>query len=102
MDTKFCTSTVRPRLSHTHSHLPLGQESKHCLLRVSRKHLVDLLPQMTADELAQDVTEVRRHREIATFVELLGLEAGPLAVELAAAHAAAEHHHHVAVAMVGA
>ena len=54
------------------------------------------------DDLAEDVAEVGRHREIAAFVALLDRQAGPAAVDLAAADAAADRHHRVAVSVIGA
>jgi hypothetical protein len=38
---------------------------------------------MTADELAEHVAEVGRHRQVAPFEQLLGLQAGPLAYKRA-------------------
>ena len=46
--------------------------------------------------------EVRRQREVAPLVQLLGLEARPLAVHLAALHAAADHEQRAGVAVVRA
>ena len=57
---------------------------------------------MADDDLAEDVAEVGRHRQVAAFVALLEREARPPAVDLAAAHAAADHHHRVAVPVIRA
>ena len=59
-------------------------------------------PRWRDDDLREDVAEVGRDREVAALVALFGREAGPRAVDLAAADAAAEDEHRVAVAVVGA
>src|SRR5579872_2775315 len=58
--------------------------------------------EMPHDDFAEHVAEVGRDREVASFVSMLDGEAGPAAVDLPAAHAAADDHHRVAVAVIGA
>ena len=57
---------------------------------------------MADDDLAEDVAEVGRDREVASFEATLRREARPSSVDLAAAHAAADDQHRVAVAVIGA
>src|SRR5690349_3624893 len=56
---------------------------------------------MADDDLRKNVTEIGGDREVALVVALLPREAGPLAVDATAAHAAADHHHRIAMAVVG-
>src|SRR4051812_35981828 len=55
---------------------------------------------MLCHHLGKNVAKVRRHRQIASFIELLGLETGPLPVNLPACHAPAHHEHAVGVTMI--
>src|SRR5262245_66251203 len=57
---------------------------------------------MAGRDLGEEIAEVGRHREVAALEELLAVEAGPAAVDAAAAHAAAEDEHRRRVAVVGA
>ena len=57
---------------------------------------------MAGDGFSNYLAEVRRQSEVAAFVELRLVEAGPAAVHLAALHRAAENEHHIGVAVVGA
>src|SRR6266850_7506205 len=52
------------------------------------------------DDLAEDIPEIGRDREIAPFVPAIDREAGPLAVDVAAPDPAADDHHRVAVAVI--
>src|ERR1051326_8182715 len=54
------------------------------------------------DDLAEDVAEIGRDREVAPVVALLDREAGPPPVHFSAANAAADDHHRVAVPVIGA
>src|SRR6202162_6114175 len=54
------------------------------------------------EDFGEDVAEVGRHGEVAVLVEVGGVEAGPLAVDLAALDAASEEEHDVGVAVIGA
>src|ERR1044071_7553977 len=59
-----------------------------------------LRAEVTREALGENVSEVRRNREVAALVELFALETGPLAVDLAALDVAAEHEHRVAMSVV--
>ena len=54
------------------------------------------------DNFAEDLAEVGGDGEVAAFVELLVVQAGPAAVDFAAFDLAAEDEHGVGVAVVGA
>ena len=66
------------------------------------KTISRLLAPRVRDHFAEHLAEIRGDRQVAAFVELLVVEAGPAAVDLAALHVAAEHKHGVGVAVVGA
>src|SRR5438876_6007225 len=51
---------------------------------------------------AENGTKVRREREVAVFVELMIVQAGPFAVDRASFHVAAHHEHAIGVAVIGA
>lgn len=53
-------------------------------------------------DFADDGTEIRGEREVAAFVELMIIQAGPFAVDLSAFDVAAHDEHAIGVAMVGA
>ena len=55
-----------------------------------------------ADHFAEDLAEVGGEGQIAAFVELVVVEAGPAAIDLAAFHVAAENKHRVGVTVVSA
>ena len=57
---------------------------------------------MPRDDLAKYVAEVRRQREVSSFIKLIALESGPVSINLTAAHAVAQHHHRVCVPVVRA
>jgi hypothetical protein len=57
---------------------------------------------VAADDFVEPRAEVGSDRQVAAVVPLLAREAGPQAVDLAAADRATEHHHGVAVPMIGA
>ena len=57
---------------------------------------------MPHDQLGEHIAEVGRDRQIAAVVALLGRQAGPASVDVAALHRAAQHEHRVAVPVVGA
>ena len=57
--------------------------------------------QVLGNHLAQHGTKIRSEREVAAFVELLGLQAGPLAIDLATLNRPAHHEHAIRVAVVG-
>src|SRR5439155_22036518 len=59
------------------------------------------LPEMTADEFAEDVAIVGRHGEIAAFKKLLFFEAGPFSVNLPALDGAPDDHHEAAMTVIG-
>src|SRR6185503_2404649 len=46
---------------------------------------------MPAQDLAQDVPKVGRHREVPAFVELLAADARPLAEHVSTSHGSADH-----------
>ena len=56
--------------------------------------------QMPHEDLAEDVTEIRRHGEIASLVSAVGCEARPLSVHLTTANTAADDHHRIAVNVI--
>src|SRR5262249_20240437 len=58
------------------------------------------IPQMLKYCLADHATKIGAQREIAAFVELLGSQSRPLAVDAAATHRAADHKHCVGVTVV--
>src|SRR6185369_3764693 len=58
--------------------------------------------ELTSGDLGEEIAEVGADGEIAGLEALLGGEAGPAAVEAAAAHAAAEDEHGGRVPVVGA
>jgi len=53
-------------------------------------------------DFTDDGAEIRGEREVAAFVELVIVQAGPFAVNLPALHIAAHHEHTIGVAVVGA
>src|SRR5207302_9339775 len=59
-----------------------------------------------ADVLGEDLAEhgakIRAESEVAALIELMVVQAGPLAVDLPAGHVAAHHEHAICVAVVGA
>src|SRR2546429_6586056 len=57
---------------------------------------------MLGGQLAEDVSEVRRQRQVAAFVQLVALQARPVAVNFSAAHAVADNEHRIRVSVVGA
>src|SRR5215469_16875893 len=57
---------------------------------------------MPGDGFADYAAEVGGEREIASFVKLRLIEAGPLAVDFPALHGASHDEHHVGVAVVSA
>ncbi len=57
---------------------------------------------MALRNFAEDIAEIGSQLEIASLVELIALQAGPLAINLFAAHAVADYKHRIRVAMVGA
>src|SRR5262249_41943247 len=58
--------------------------------------------EMAGGGLGEEMAEVGRHREVAPLEELVAVEAGPAAVDAAAADAAAKDEHRRRVAVVGA
>jgi hypothetical protein len=52
--------------------------------RVPGKHLRHFLPEVTADDFAEHVAEVRCNRQVASLEELLRLQPRPAAVDLSA------------------
>ena len=60
------------------------------------------IAKVAAYKLAENIAEVGGEGEIAALVELLFLQAGPLAVDLAAFDAAAHDEHGIRVAVIGA
>jgi hypothetical protein len=50
---------------------------------VAWEHVIDRLPQVVADQVAEHVAEVGRHREISLLEELLAFQTRPTAVDLA-------------------
>ena len=70
---------------------------------VAREHSLERwVAHVARYQFAQHVAEIGGQRQVAAFVELLALEARPLAVDFAALHAAAHHEHTVGVAVIGA
>src|SRR5580704_230261 len=65
----------------------------------SRKVLHTNVP---GQNFSNDATEVGRKRQIAPFVELVVVQAGPSPVDLPALNVAAHHEHAVRMSMVGA
>ncbi len=57
---------------------------------------------MLVQDFADHRAEVRGEREVASFVELMIVQAGPFAVNLAALYIAAHEEHAIGVAVVGA
>src|SRR5581483_7928734 len=57
---------------------------------------------MAGHKLTENVAEVGGEGEVAAFVKLLGGEAGPLAIDPAAANLAAHGEHYVGMAVIGA
>src|SRR6187399_1357218 len=56
---------------------------------------------MPDDDLTEDVAEIGRHGEVASFVPLGGGETRPLAVDAASSNPAADRNHRVAMAVIG-
>src|SRR5258708_35895052 len=68
-----------------------------------REHLLQVaIAEVAIHSLADHLAKIGGQGEIAAFVEMLGRQAGPLAIHAAAAHRAAEHEHDVGMAVVGA
>jgi hypothetical protein len=59
-------------------------------------------PHRSAQGFGQRLTVVRRHRQVAPFIEGVLGQTRPTAVDPPAAHAGPQKHHHAAVAVVGA
>ena len=57
---------------------------------------------MLGEDFAEHRAKIRTEREVAALIELMVVQAGPLAVDLPAAHVAAHHEHAIRVAVVGA
>src|SRR6185437_13854450 len=57
---------------------------------------------MLAGDLAEDVAEVCRQRQVAALVQLIAPQPGPLPVNLATTNVVAENKHRVSVTMVSA
>ena len=54
---------------------------------MARKHRFQISrAEMSGRDFAKHIAEVSRQREVAAFVQLIALQAGPVAVDLAAAH----------------
>src|SRR5262245_26800752 len=83
----------------------LRQDARELRLvdRVAREHrpYVDE-PEVTDENLREDVAEVRGDREVAAIVALLGCESRPFAVNASSAHVAADDQHGVPVPVIGA
>src|ERR1035438_1930049 len=72
------------------------------LIVEARKHGVQMcVAEMARDRFAQQAAKVGGEHQIAAFVELGWIEAGPASVNSSAAHRAAEDEHHIGVAVIG-
>src|SRR5712692_9229345 len=85
-----------------HSKLRADQAWKFAGIVVgSGEYSVELFhADVLSENFAEHGAEIRREREVAAFVELVIVQAGPLAVNLAALHAAAHDEHAIRVAVV--
>src|SRR5581483_9049319 len=69
---------------------------------VARKYRFDVVvSQVPRHQLSQHVAKSGSQRQIALLVQLLRLQARPIAVYLSPAHIAAHHEHHVGMSMIG-
>ena len=65
------------------------------------KNVTTFLSKMAADQFAEYCAEVRGHRQITAFVQLLDLKPGPLTMDATASNRTAKDHHDVSMAMIG-
>src|SRR5487761_2121834 len=91
---KGCKGSRGPLYAH---------DSPESRLPVARKHRGDIaVAQLPRDQFSQHVAKIGGQVQVAILIELLGLQARPIAINLAALDAAAEGEHHVGVAMIRA
>ena len=87
----------------TSSPAPSRRKCATCTPSTSREDRLQLRrAEMLRRHLGEHRPEIRRQREIAAFVELLRLEARPLAVDLLSLHVAADHEQRAGVTVIRA
>ena len=81
----------------------LGANQVESMRCIAGKNLIKMrIPEAAANDFGQDVAKVGCDLQVAGAVELLGVEARPLAIDFTALHTAANHEGTVAVAVIGA
>src|SRR5437867_13223054 len=56
---------------------------------------------MLVSHFPEDISEVRRQRQVATFVQLIVLQTRPFAVDFTAAYAVADDEHRIRMSVIG-
>src|SRR5581483_4176380 len=100
---QLSASSAKKFLLFADSPTPDIQKISWITLVKAREHASQLLiAKMIGHSFTQHLAEIRGDGQIAPFIKLSLLQAGPAAVNLAAFHRPAQDKHYVGVAMVGA